>query len=371
MNNSSGSNASVHPIQIGNRLIGADQPPFVIAEMSGNHNQSLEQALAIVDAAAEAGADALKIQTYTAETMTLDISEGEFFIADPKSLWQGASLYSLYQQAHTPWEWHEPIFRRCRERGLIGFTSPFDATAVDFLEAMPEEIRVPVYKIASFEIVDLPLIAKVAATGKPMIMSTGMASQSEIEDAVTTARQAGCRDLILLKCTSSYPADPADSHLRTIPYLQQQFGVQVGLSDHTLGIGAAIAATALGATVIEKHFTLRREDGGVDSAFSLEPLELAALVRETRTAQRAMGAVHLGPSENERDMLRFRRSLYVCQDMAEGEVFTPQNLRAIRPGLGLSPKFYSQLIGQTASRAIRRGTPMSWELAASATKPLQ
>jgi N-acetylneuraminate synthase len=359
------------PIRIGERLIGPEQPPFVIAEMSGNHNQSLENALAIVDAAAEAGADALKIQTYTADTMTLDLSEGEFFIADPDSLWKGSSLYSLYQQAHTPWEWHEPIFRRCRERGLIGFTAPFDATAVDFLEAMPAEIRVPVYKIASFEIVDLPLIAKVAATGKPMIMSTGMASREEIDDAVTTARQAGCQDIILLKCTSSYPADPLDSHLRTIPYLQQEFGVQVGLSDHTLGIGAAIAATALGATVIEKHVTLRRADGGVDSAFSLEPLELAALVRETRTAQRALGAVHLGPSENERDMLRFRRSLYVCEDVAAGESFTAKNLRAIRPGLGLSPKFYGQLLGKAASRAIRRGTPMSWDLVATAATPLQ
>jgi N-acetylneuraminate synthase len=361
---------SASPIQIGQRIIGPDQPPFIIAEMSGNHNQSLGQALAIVDAAAEAGVDALKIQTYTADTMTLNISEGEFFIADPNSLWQGSSLYSLYQQAHTPWEWHEPIFKRCQEHGLIGFTSPFDATAVDFLEAMPEELRVQVYKIASFEIVDLPLIAKVAATGKPMIISTGMATLDEINDAVTTAREAGCRDLILLKCTSSYPADPGDSHLRTIPYLQQQLGIQVGLSDHTLGIGAAIAAVTLGATVIEKHFTLRRADGGVDSAFSLEPLEMAALVRETRTAQRALGTVQVGPTDNERDMLRFRRSLYVAEDIAEGECFTERNLRAIRPGLGLSPKFYQQLLGQKASRAIRRGAPMSWDLVESASTPV-
>lgn len=357
-------------ILIGNRPVGADYPPFIIAEMSGNHNQSLERALAIVDAAADAGADALKIQTYTADTMTLNINKGEFFIADPNSLWEGNSLYELYEKAHTPWEWHEPIFRRCQERGIIGLTSPFDATAVDFLETMPVHIQVPVYKIASFEIVDIPLIEKVAATGKPMIISTGMSTLAEVQEAVTAARNAGCQDLILLKCTSSYPADARDSHLNTIPFLREQLGVQVGLSDHTLGIGVALAATALGATVIEKHFTLSREDGGVDSAFSLEPDELRALVCETKTAHRALGQCQLGPSEKERDMLRFRRSLYISEDVEAGEIYTERNLRTIRPGLGLSPKYYKQLLGRKASRSVHRGTPMSWELVESQPLPV-
>jgi pseudaminic acid synthase len=345
-------------ISIQGRAIGPNAPPFVIAEMSGNHNGSLDRALALVEAAAQAGADALKIQTYTADTMTIDLAEREFFIENPDSLWRGESLYQLYEKAHTPWAWHAPIFERCWELGLIGFSSPFDATAVDFLESL----SVPAYKIASFEILDLPLIRKAASTGKPLIMSTGMATELEIGDAVQAARQAGCRDLILLKCTSSYPADPAESNLRTIPYLRDRFGVQVGLSDHTPGNGAAIASVALGATVIEKHFTLARADGGVDSAFSLEPSELAELVQASQTARQAMGTIYLGPSAIERASLQFRRTLYVVADIAEGELFTPQNVRAIRPGLGLPPKHYDAILGQRATCAILRGTALTWEM---------
>jgi N-acetylneuraminate synthase len=326
--------------------------------MSGNHNQNLDYALEIVDAVADAGAEALKLQTYTADTMTLDLREGEFFIRDPASLWQGASLYSLYQKAYTPWEWHEPIFRRCRERGLIAFSTPFDASAVDFLQSLD----VPCFKIASFENTDLPLIRKVAATGKPVIISTGMATQAEVTEAVHAARDAGCRDLILLKCTSSYPASPSASNLATIPQLRSLFECEVGLSDHTLGIGAAIASVALGATVIEKHVTLSRAMGGVDAAFSLEPAELKQLVSEAHAAWLARGAVHFGPTEDERNSLVFRRSLYICEDLKAGDILSPENLRAIRPGLGLPPKFLDQLLGKRVTKAVRRGTPMSWDL---------
>jgi pseudaminic acid synthase len=350
-------------IRIAGRAIGAQEAPFIIAEMSGNHNGSLERALAIVDAAAEAGACAIKLQTYTADTMTLDLAEGDFFIEDPHSLWKGESLYSLYQKAHTPWEWHAPIFKRCREQGLIAFSSPFDATAVDFLE----RLEAPAYKIASFEILDLPLIRRVAATGKPVIISTGMANEAEIEDAVTAARQAGCSELILLKCTSSYPANPADSHLKTIPYLKQRFGVPVGLSDHTPGIGAALAAVALGAVVIEKHLTLSRAEGGVDANFSLEPNELAQLAEESRMAQRALGQVHIGPCEHERGSLQFRRTLYVVEDIPAGGIFTENNVRAIRPGFGLPPKHYEAVLGQRATCPIRKGTPLSFNLMTAQT----
>ncbi|MDH5220465.1 MAG: pseudaminic acid synthase [Betaproteobacteria bacterium] len=347
-------------IRIASRAVGAGAPPLVIAEMSGNHNQSLEHALRIVDAVAGAGAHALKLQTYTAATMTLDLDQGEFFISDPASLWKGASLYSLYEKAHTPWEWHEPIFRRCRELGLIAFSTPFDASAVDFLQSF----EVPCYKIASFENTDLPLIRKVAATGKPVIISTGMATLAEIGEAVATAREAGCRELILLKCTSSYPANPASSNLATIPHLRARFDCEVGLSDHTPGLGAAVASVALGATVIEKHVTLRRADGGVDAAFSIEPAELRQLVAETHAAWQATGAEHYGPTEEERGSLVFRRSLYVCEDLAAGDVLTAHNLRAIRPGLGLPPKHLEQLLGKRVARAVKRGTPMSWDLVA-------
>ena len=345
-------------LSIGGVCIGLNASPFIIAEMSGNHNQSLDRALAIVDAIADSGAHAVKLQTYTADTMTLDLAEREFFINDPKSLWSGNSLYDLYQQAHTPWEWHEPLFKRARDRGLVAFSTPFDATAVDFLESL----NVPAYKIASFENTDLPLIRKVAATGKPMIISTGMATLAEIDEAARTAREAGCENLILLKCTSSYPASPSSSNLASIPHLRQLFGCEIGLSDHTLGIGAAIASVALGATVIEKHVTLSRAEGGVDAAFSLEPLELKQLVDETRGAWQALGCAQIGLTEEERGSLAFRRTLYICDDLKKGDVLTAKNLRAIRPGHGLAPKFIDQCMGKRVVKAVERGTRMSWDL---------
>ena len=335
-----------------------DGYPFIIAEMSGNHNQSLERALAIVDAAADAGVDAVKIQTYTADTMTIDIDTGEFSISDKDSLWKGETLYQLYEKAHTPWEWHMAIFDRCKERGIMGFSTPFDDTSVDFLE----DLGVPCYKIASFENVDLPLIRKVARTGKPIIASTGMTSVAELSDLVQTARENGCTDLTLLKCTSSYPASPEGTNLRTIPHMRELFGCAVGLSDHTLGIGAAVASVALGAAVIEKHFTLSRAEGGVDAAFSLEPAEMAQLVRECRTAALALGAVSYERAEQEQKSLQFRRSLYVVEDMKAGDVVTEKNLRRIRPGMGLSPKYYDIILGKKVNRDIIRGTPVQWDL---------
>ena len=335
-----------------------DGKPFIIAEMSGNHNQSLERALAIVDAAAAAGVDALKIQTYTADTMTLDIDTGEFFIADKDSLWEGESLYHLYEKAYTPWEWHKPIFDRCREVGILGFSTPFDDTAVDFLE----KLSVPFYKIASFENVDLPLVKKVAKTGKPIIVSTGMTTVAELDDLVRTARENGCKDLTLLKCTSSYPASPQGTNLRTIPHMQELFHCRVGLSDHTLGIGAAVASIALGATVIEKHFTLSRAEGGVDAAFSLEPAEMSQLVEECRAAYEALGEIGYMVQEQEKKSLAFRRSLYVAEDMKAGEAFTEKNLRRIRPGLGLAPKYYDIILGRRVNKDVERGTPVQWEL---------
>lgn len=332
--------------------------PFIIAEMSGNHNQSLERALAIVDAAADAGVDAVKIQTYTADTMTIDIDTGEFFISDKDSLWKGETLYHLYEKAHTPWEWHKAIFERCKERGIMGFSTPFDDTSVDFLE----DLGVPCYKIASFENVDLPLIRKVARTGKPIIASTGMTTVAELSDLVQTVRENGCTDLTLLKCTSSYPASPEGTNLRTIPHMRELFGCAVGLSDHTLGIGAAVASVALGAAVIEKHFTLSRAEGGVDAAFSLEPAEMAQLVRECRTAALALGAVSYERAEQEQKSLQFRRSLYVVEDMKAGDAFTEKNLRRIRPGMGISPKYYDVLLGQRVKQDVMRGTALSWDL---------
>jgi N-acetylneuraminate synthase len=345
-------------ISILDRKIGNSYSPFIVVEMSGNHNQSLERALEIVEAAAKTGAHALKLQTYTADTMTLDIKEGEFFIDNPKSLWQGKSLHDLYKQAYTPWEWHQPIFDRCRELGMIGFSTPFDATAVDFLESL----NVPCYKIASFENTDLPLIRKVAQTGKPMIISTGMATVAELDETVRTAREAGCQDLVLLKCTSTYPATPENSNILTIPHLRELFDVQVGLSDHTMGVGVAVASVALGATVIEKHFTLRRADGGVDSAFSMEPEEMAQLVVESERAWQGLGRVQYGPVDAEKGSLVFRRSLYVAKDMKAGDIFTPENLRAVRPGLGLPPKFFDLVLGKRVNCNVRRGTPLSLDL---------
>jgi pseudaminic acid synthase len=343
---------------IQDRPVGAEHKPYVIAEMSGNHNQSLERALAIVDAAAACGVDALKIQTYTADTMTLDLGRGEFAVHDKDSLWHGETLHSLYQKAYTPWEWHKPIFDRCRELGIMGFSTPFDESAVDFLESLD----VPCYKIASFENTDLPLIRKVAATGKPIIISTGMASVAELDETVRAIRAAGGKDFVLLKCTSTYPATPQNSNLRTIPHLKDLFRCEVGLSDHTMGVGVSVASVALGACVIEKHFTLRRADGGVDSAFSLEPEEMASLVIETERAWQGLGQVSYGPTAAEEASLQYRRSLYVGQDMKAGEVFTAENLRRIRPGLGLAPKHYEMLLGRCVKNDVAKGTPVSWDL---------
>lgn len=345
-------------IKIRGRRIGIDISPFIIAEMSGNHNQSLDRALEIVEAAAKAGAHALKIQTYTADTMTLDLSRGEFYIDDPESLWKGKSLYDLYKEAYTPWEWHRPIFDRCSQLGIIGFSTPFDATAVEFLESLD----VACYKIASFENTDIPLIRKAASTGKPMIISTGMANVSELDETVRAAREAGCEDIILLRCTSTYPATPENSNLITLPHMRDLFRCQVGLSDHTMGIGVALASVAMGATVIEKHFTLSRADGGVDAAFSLEPEEMRALVIECERAWQALGKISYGPTEKEKLSLQYRRSLYVALDMKMGEVFTRENLRAVRPGFGLPPKYYEYLIGKKVKEDVKKGTPVTWDI---------
>ena len=341
-------------IKIGDRNIGHGHRPFVIAEMSGNHNQSLERALAIVSAAVKAGADAVKLQTYRADTMTLDLDRKEFVITDPKSLWHGKTLYQLYESAHTPWEWHEPIMAHCRRLGVTCFSSPFDETAVDFLESL----NVPAYKIASFENTDLPLIRKVAQTGKPLFISTGMATRVEIGETVQFARDHGAKETILLKCTSAYPAMPSDSNLRTIIDLQEQLGLHVGLSDHTLGNASAIASVALGAVVIEKHFTLSRAEGGPDAAFSLEPHELASLVADATTAWLALGKVVYGTSEAEKRSLQFRRSTYVVRDIKAGERFTSEHLRAIRPGFGLPPKFREVAVGKIAARNITAGSAL-------------
>lgn len=341
--------------------------PFIIAEMSGNHNASLDRALQIVDAAAQTGADAIKIQTFTADSMTLDLASGEFSISDPKSLWYGRKLYDLYQEAMTPAEWHKPIFDRARERGILCFSSPFDEKAVDLLE----DLNAPAYKIASFEAVDLPLIRRVASTGKPLIISTGMASVAEIDEAVETARAGGCKNLTLLKCTSSYPASPENTNLLTMPQIGATFGCNVGLSDHTLGIGVSVAATALGASVIEKHFILDRSEGGVDSAFSLEPDEFRSLVDETTRAAQAMGKVHFGGTASEQAGRRKRRSLYIGTDMKAGDVLTAENLRRIRPGLGLPPRYYDMLLGRRLARDAAKGTPMSWDLLDASSEALK
>ena len=345
-------------IAIGGKKIGPAHPPFIIAEMSGNHNQSLDRALAIVEAAAAAGADAIKLQTYTADTMTIDAKQDAFHIRDPKSLWSGSSLYELYKKAYTPWEWHRPIMDRCSALGLLCFSSPFDESAVDFLETL----NVPAYKIASFENNHLPLIRKAASTGKPLIISTGMATIAQLDEAVSAARQAGCKDIVLLKCTSTYPSTPQNSNLATIPHLAQLFNAQVGLSDHTMGLGTAVASVAMGAVVIEKHFTLKRSDGGVDSAFSMEPDEMKAMVTEARAAWLAMGKVSYGPTEDERPSMQYRRSVYIVRDMKAGDRFTTENLRIIRPGFGLQPKYYEVALGKQVKRDVEKGTPLGWEL---------
>lgn len=343
-------------ITVDKHAIGRRQPPFIIAEMSGNHNQSLDRALAIVDAAADAGAHAIKLQTYTADTMTLDLDTPPFRIDDPKSLWHGETLYRLYDKAHTPWNWHAALFDRARARGLVPFSTPFDETAVDFLESLD----VPCYKIASFENTDHSLIRRVAATGKPLIMSTGMASVGELDESVAVARAAGCRDLVLLKCTSAYPAPAADANLLTIPHMRDLFRCEVGLSDHTMGVGVAVAAVSLGATVIEKHFTLARADGGVDSAFSLEPAELATLVSESRQAAEALGSIMYGAhGAAEKASIQFRRSLYFVADLAAGTEIAAEHVRSIRPGFGLPPRFLDTVIGSRLRHDVKRGSPVT------------
>jgi len=332
--------------------------PFVIAEMSGNHNQSLARALEIVKAAADAGADAIKLQTYTADTMTLNISEGVFKIDDPNSLWYGRNLYELYQEAYTPWEWHKEIFNYAASLGLMALSTPFDESAVDFLESL----GVKAYKIASFENTDEPLLIKVAQTKKPVIMSTGAATLADIDFAVRTLRSNGCSDLTLLKCTSTYPSTPENTNLLTIPHLQQLFDCKVGLSDHTMGIGAAIAAVALGATVIEKHFTLSRADGGVDSAFSIEPAELKSLVIECERAYLSLGKIQYGVQKAEEKSLIYKRSIYVAKDIKIGDQFNTDNIRVIRPGNGLPSKYFNTILGKTAHFDIKAGTPLSWDL---------
>ncbi len=339
-----------HPIGLGYR-------PFVIAELSGNHNGSLERALEIVEAAAGTGVQCLKLQTYRADTLTLDVAEGEFVISDPKSLWKGRSLHSLYTEAHTPWEWHERIMQRAAELGLVCFSSPFDESAVDFLETLD----VPAYKVGSFECTHLPLLRRIAATGKPVILSTGMATLAEVDEAVRTLREGGCGGLALLKCTSTYPASPVNSNLRTLPHLRQMFGCEVGLSDHTLGIGVAVAAVALGATLIEKHFTLSRADGGVDSAFSMEPAEMKALVEETERAWQGLGEIRYGPTEAEQVAAKRRRSIYVSRDVAAGEVLGGDNLKIVRPGHGLEPKYWELVQGRVARSPLAAGSPLSWD----------
>lgn len=345
-------------IKIGHKEIGKHAKPFIIAEMSGNHNQSLERALHLVDLAAEAGVDALKLQTYTPDTITLDVHTGDFFIQDDANLWKGNSLYNLYKEAYTPWEWHEAIFNRAKEHGLLAFSSPFDETAVDFLETL----NVPAYKIASFENVDIPLIRKVARTGKPIIISTGMATAAELDDAVRAARAEGNHQIVLLKCTSTYPATSANSNLATIPHMRELFGTEIGLSDHTIGVGVSVAAVTLGATIIEKHFTTSRSDGGVDSTFSMEPKELKMLVEETERAWQSLGQIQYGPTEAEKDSTKFRRSLYIGEDLKACDVLTEENLRNVRPGLGLPTKYYDLVLGKTVKQDVKKGTPLSWEL---------
>jgi pseudaminic acid synthase len=337
---------------------GPDKRPYIVAEMSGNHNGSLDRALALVDAAADAGADAIKIQTYTADTMTVDVKHPRFQISKGHDLWSGEYLYQLFERAHTPWEWHEPIFERARARGITPFSSPFDPTAIDLLE----KLDAPMYKIASSEITDLPLIRLCAGTGKPVIISTGMATVKEIAAAVEAARGAGCTDVTVLSCTASYPAPPEETNLRRIPVLAEMLEVPIGLSDHTLGIGVPIAAVAFGACLIEKHVTLDRADGGVDSAFSLEPAELQALRVESERAWQALGTTHIGPTEAEKESLRFRRSLYVVTDVKAGDRVTPENVRSIRPTGGLEPDMIGMVLGRTFTTDAAKGTPLTWDL---------
>lgn len=342
-------------MKIGNYNIGQNHKPFIIAEMSGNHNQSLDRALKIIEIAAQSGADAIKLQTYTADTLTIDHRGGLFDIEDKTSLWKGRNLYELYQEAYTPWEWHEAMYKCAADNNVICFSTPFDDTAVDFLE----DLNTPAHKIASFENNHHPLLKKVAKTGKPVIMSTGASTLANLDESVAVLRENGCKDLVLLKCTSNYPASPENSNVRTIPHLRDLFQCEVGLSDHTMGIGVPCAAVTLGATVIEKHFCLSRAEGGVDSAFSLEPDELKSLVIETERAWQSLGQIQYGIQDSEKKSLLFKRSIYVVKDIKAGEVFTEENIRVIRPGDGIHPKYFEGLLGKVAYKSYRRGEPLS------------
>jgi N-acetylneuraminate synthase len=344
-------------IKIGNQIIGAASPVYVIAELSANHNQKFDQAVKIIHAAKDAGADAVKLQTYTADTITIR-SDKEYFRVGGGTLWDGRYLHDLYAEAYTPWEWQPRLMKVANDLGLDLFSTPFDSTAVDFLE----EMNVPAHKVASFEIVDIPLIQKIARTGKPMIMSTGMASVEEIDEALQAARAAGATQIALLKCTSAYPASPEEMNLRTIPELSRRFNVPAGLSDHTMGVAVPVAAVALGACIIEKHLALSRSESGPDSAFSLEPHEFKAMVDSVRVAEKALGAVQYGCSPKEASSKAFRRSLFVVRDVKRGEPFTAENLRSIRPGHGLHTRHMSEVLGQRARQDIERGTPLSWDL---------
>ena len=340
-------------MKISNIKISQQYKPFIIAEMSGNHNQSIEKALKIIEVAAKTGAQAIKLQTYTADTMTIDMKGGLFDIKDPTSLWENRNLYDLYSEAHTPWEWHEQLYKCAAANGILCFSTPFDDTAVDFLESL----NTPAYKIASFENIDHPLLRKVAKTGKPVIMSSGVCSLADLAESVQVLKDSGCKDIVLLKCTSNYPASPENSNVRTIPHMRELFKCEIGLSDHTMGIGVPIAAVTLGATVVEKHFTLSRAEGGVDSAFSLEPDEMKSLVIETERAWQSLGEVQYGIQETELKSLSFKRSVYVVKDIESGEEFSRDNIRLIRPGDGLHPRFYDGLLGRKSSRDYKRGEP--------------
>jgi pseudaminic acid synthase len=341
-------------MKIGNLEINQHSKPFIIAEMSGNHNQSIEKALNLIKTAARCGADAIKLQTYTADTLTINQRGGLFEINDDSSLWRGRNLYELYEEAHTPWEWHEAMFKCAADNGILCFSTPFDDSAVDFLE----NLNTPAHKIASFENNHHPLLKKVAKTGKPVIMSTGASTLANLDESVKVLRDNGCKDLILLKCTSNYPANPENSNIRTVPHLRELFNCEVGLSDHTMGIGVPVAAVTLGATVIEKHFCLDRSEGGVDSAFSLEPVELKSLVIETERAWQSLGTVQYGVQESEKKSLLFKRSIYVIKDIKIGDILSIDNIRIIRPGDGMAPKYYERLIGTIAVKEFKKGEPL-------------
>jgi len=347
-------------LEIGDRRIGRGEPVYLVAEMSANHHKDFDQAVKLLHAAKQAGADAVKLQTYTPDTMTIDC-QNEYFLIGAGTTWAGRNLYELYEEGYTPWEWHPKLKEVAHSLGLDLFSTPFDASAVDFLEQM----EVPAYKIASFELIDLPLLKRVAQTGKPVILSTGMATLAEIDEAVRTLRQAGASQIALLKCTSTYPAPPEEANLVTIPHLAEAFAVPVGLSDHTLGTAVPVAAVALGACIVEKHFTLSRSIPGPDSAFSLEPHEFKAMVEAVRLAEKSLGQISYEITASQKASLVFRRSIFVVQDMQAGEEFTEKNVRSIRPGVGLHPRYLKEILGKYANQDIKLGTPLSWSLVSS------